>query len=189
MIANTPEAWTERALTAAASHEAALWSPRGQRDRFAAVLGALKPQPGETLLDYGCGTGSLSEVLPHGVGYTGVDWSAGMITRARREHPGRAFCCARAGEVRLPADVTACVGPFNLRENWSKKQTWETIATLWSGTRRALATSFYAGSDTDCLIYDEDELTLLATRLLGVRWFSIRRHRRNDLLLVMTRQP
>jgi SAM-dependent methyltransferase len=56
------------------------------------------------LLDVGCGSGYYSEVfatlLPGGVHYTGIDYSAAMIARARAHYPSTAFEVADA--TRLP---------------------------------------------------------------------------------------
>jgi SAM-dependent methyltransferase len=56
------------------------------------------------LIEVGCGSGYYSEVftalLPHGVRYTGVDFSTAMIARARARYPSTAFEVADA--TRLP---------------------------------------------------------------------------------------
>jgi ubiquinone/menaquinone biosynthesis C-methylase UbiE len=61
----------------------------GQFDRFyRAVAEELDPAPGKTLLDLGCGPGTLTPYLLERVGPTGriigVDVADGMIARARR---------------------------------------------------------------------------------------------------------
>jgi SAM-dependent methyltransferase len=182
MIANTPAAWSQRA-DAATSHEACLWSRDGQTGRFQTVLGALHPQPGETFLDYGCGTGALCEHLPAGAQYVGYDWSGGMLERAKREHPYRDFI----GYTPIgPYDLVAAIGPFNLPDNWSKYRTRETIRKLWRSTGRALAACLYAGDDPDCLRYTEDDLAEIAAGLETSRVLVVR-HRPNDLLLLLER--
>lgn len=181
-IRNSPAAWSARALSVADAHEATRWSEAGQRERFDSVLAALDPKPGESLLDFGCGTGALSELLPEGVDYLGYDWAAGMVMRARCEHPGRSFS-------RLwpdgPFDLVACIGTFNLRDGWSKEQTWKTLASLRGRCRRAIAVCLYAGKDPDCLIYSEDEIPFIAH--MGEARTTVTRHRPNDLLLLMER--
>ncbi|WP_300765907.1 class I SAM-dependent methyltransferase [uncultured Bifidobacterium sp.] len=66
-------------------------------------LETLVPAGTEALLDLGCGTGTLTAELagriPHVVG---VDASAEMVVRARREHPGVEFRVADA--LDLPYD-------------------------------------------------------------------------------------
>lgn len=177
---NTPAAWSERAASAATSWEAAGWTEDGQRARFDVVLWALDPQPGELLVDFGCGTGALADRLPSTVGYVGFDTAPGMVARARAEHPGRLFTSAEPGH----ADLVACVGTFNLPGG--KLETWATLRRLWDGTRRALAVSLYAGDDDRCLVYTEDE-----ARRFGASesyFHQVTSWRSNDLLLVLSRK-
>lgn len=52
------------------------------------VLSYLHPQPGESILDLGCGTGDLTnEIFLSGANVTGIDSSAEMIMRARSKFP------------------------------------------------------------------------------------------------------
>jgi SAM-dependent methyltransferase len=179
VIANTPEAWSERA-TLPEPHEAALWSHAGQMSRFAVVVDALQPQRGERLLDYGCGTGALADELPPDIGYVGYDPAPGMIGRAQADHPSRTFTTKKPTEK---FTLTCCIGPFNLPDRWSKPDTWIAVRRLWRHTTRALAVCLYAGADTDCLIYTEEELRTFAATLNAS--CTIERHRPNDLLLVL----
>ncbi len=48
-------------------------------------------KPGMSLLDAGCGIGELSECLPDGVMYTGVDFVNGFIDEARKRYPEKQF--------------------------------------------------------------------------------------------------
>jgi len=65
-----------------------------------AATGLTKP----SLIEIGCGSGYYSEVfatlLPDGVSYTGIDYSAAMIARARAQYPAVQFDVADA--TRLP---------------------------------------------------------------------------------------
>lgn len=178
-LVNTPASWSERAASPCPL-EAVGWTQDGQRSRFGKVLELLDPQPGETLLDYGCGTGALVDRVPVGVGYVGYDWARGMVERARRDHPGVVFF-DRAFELRV--DVVACIGTFNLPG--TKTGTWETIRLLWSQGPRALAVSLYAGDDDRCLVYTEDE-TLEALQGLTAS-LTVGRWRPNDLIAVLRR--
>ena len=188
MILNSPAAWSARAHSPLPEHEACRWSRSGQRERHESVLAALAPKPGETLLDFGCGTGALSELVPEGVVYDGYDWAPGMIERARHEHPGRRFLSVLVGPLSYAYteyDLIACIGPFNLPQDWSKEQTWETLDLLWGRCQRALAVCLYAGDDADCLVYSEDEIPLIAPAREART--TIARHRPNDLLLLIER--
>ena len=67
------------------------------------------------LLEVGCGSGYYSEVfadlVPGGVGYTGIDYSEAMIARARSNYPLAAFEVADA--TRLPYPDSAFDIVFN----------------------------------------------------------------------------
>lgn len=179
---NTPAGWSARSTVAATSWEACGWSYHGQHDRARRVADTLFPQPGESLLDFGCGTGVLTDYLIPGVAYIGYDPAEGMVARAKREHPGWRFqSWEPAGDV----DLVAAIGPFNLPGGWSKQHTWHELRRLWDRTRRALAVSLYAGSDERCLIYSEAELERHAAGET-LDW-TVARWRPNDLLLVLRR--
>jgi trans-aconitate methyltransferase len=64
----------------------------------AALLDLLAAQPGERVLDVGCGTGHhVAELAAAGVVAIGLDASEAMVARARRDHPGCRFV---VGDVR-----------------------------------------------------------------------------------------
>jgi trans-aconitate methyltransferase len=181
-IENTPEAWSHRAVIERTAWDAAGWTLDGQIDRFAAAARAVQVQPGERVLDYGCGAGAFVNFLPTGIVYVGFDTAPGMIDRARRAHADHTF---QGWEPLGNFDVIVCIGPFNLADRWSKQHTWHTIRRLWEKTDRVLAVSLYAGTDETCLIYTEDEVTKVAR---GLSYYStVERHRHNDLLLVARR--
>lgn len=180
-VVNTPEAWSERARCEE-PWEACGWSYEGQFDRHEAAVEALDPKPGESLLDWGCGTGDLVESLSETVDYVGFDTADGMIDRARRDHPGRRFATR---EPHGHYDLIACIGPFNLPDHWSKLRTWHTLRHLWdTKAPRALVASLYAGDDDRCLIYTEPEVRGAAYALT---WNPEILRVRNDLMLVVRR--
>ena len=56
------------------------------------VLNLLDPQPGERILDLGCGTGQLTQqIADAGASVVGADASAEMVARARQAFPGVDF--------------------------------------------------------------------------------------------------
>jgi trans-aconitate methyltransferase len=58
----------------------------------AGLLELLKAEPGERILDLGCGTGHLTEkIAASGAKVVGVDRSPDMIRQAREKHPGLQF--------------------------------------------------------------------------------------------------
>ncbi|HET6917177.1 MAG TPA: methyltransferase domain-containing protein [Acidimicrobiales bacterium] len=159
------------------------WTHDGQLDRFDAVLDELDPQPGDRLLDYGCGTGRLTEFLSPGVNYVGYDTAPGMVDRAHRDHPDRRF------QDWLPAtgdfDLVCAIGPFNLPDRWSKEMTWYMLRRLWARTTRRLVASLYAGTDEGCLVYTLDECERFAhAETFYGRAFQ---WRCNDILIVLER--
>lgn len=63
------------------------------------VLSLLAPQPGERILDVGCGTGHLtSRIAASGARVIGIDSSAEMIEAARAGYPGIEFLLADAAD-------------------------------------------------------------------------------------------
>lgn len=178
---NTPEAWDERAA-APEPWTACGWTVDGQMDRFEAVLDELEPQPGDRLLDWGCGTGGLSDQIADGVAYIGFDSSPGMVRRAIRDHPGRRF---QDWEPFGDFTLVACVGPFNLPGHWSKEMTWYTLRSLFDRTERKLVASLYSGSDESCLSYSIEECDRFA-KGQGFRAFADK-WRHNDILVVLER--
>ena len=67
------------------------------------VLGMLAPQPGETILDAGCGTGIFTApVLAAGAAVVGLELSGPMLARARATLPVEAFRPLRGDLTRLP---------------------------------------------------------------------------------------
>ncbi|MFC5530148.1 class I SAM-dependent methyltransferase [Cohnella yongneupensis] len=70
--------------------------------RFVSAFGSnmlemLNPQPGEVIVDFGCGTGDLAaRIAECGATVTGVDISPVMVERARTKYPHITFECADA---------------------------------------------------------------------------------------------
>jgi len=72
------------------------------------LLPLLNPQPGERILDLGCGTGRLTaEIAATGVETLGIDSSADMIGQARQNYPKLKFqlADARTFNVAEPFDA------------------------------------------------------------------------------------
>jgi SAM-dependent methyltransferase len=184
VVENTPAAWSERALLPA-SHQAAMWSEGGQTRRFLAVLRQLAFRPGDTLLDFGCGTGRFCEFLPSDVDYAGYDWAPGMVERMVSEHPRARPLEALPDEL---FDFVVAIGCFNLADGWTKERTWERVSELWTEhTRQALALSVYRGHDSNCLRYTPEDLAELARRL-GCATFTLdASYMENDALVVLRR--
>lgn len=72
------------------------------------LLALLDAQPGERILDIGCGTGHLTaKIAQAGAQCIGLDSSAEMIARARADYPAIEFMLADASDFALPSPVDA----------------------------------------------------------------------------------
>ncbi|AIQ46374.1 methyltransferase type 11 [Paenibacillus sp. FSL R7-0273] len=72
------------------------------------LIGLLKPEAGERILDWGCGTGDLAAAIAgHGAVVTGIDASSEMLATARHKHPQLAFILAdgQSYTAATPADA------------------------------------------------------------------------------------
>jgi trans-aconitate methyltransferase len=80
---------------------------------FVPKLGAdlielLAPQPGERVLDLGCGTGDLTaRIAERGALVTGLDASSEMVSEAKRKHPSLSFSLADGQELRFEGELDA----------------------------------------------------------------------------------
>lgn len=175
-------------------------------DRFSAVLNHLEwagLEPGDVVLDWGCGTGAFSEMLPDGVTYIGADISPAMIDRARQKHPGRQFYLLpsyegydseswRAShvinyEIPGPIDHIVAIGTWNLDPRLPDVD----IAMLLRKAKKSFVGSFLAketdiDSDIEHTTYSRNGLLRIVDRIddLGLvkRWV-IHKHRHNDYIL------
>ncbi len=91
------------------------WNPilYDQSHKFVSDYGAdlitwLRPQPGEYILDLGCGTGHLtSQIAQAGARVLGMDRSAAMVARARQTYPHLEFTVADATDFHFPEPFDA----------------------------------------------------------------------------------
>jgi trans-aconitate methyltransferase len=71
----------------------------------AGLLDLLAAQPGERILDVGCGTGHLTaQIAEAGALVTGIDRSPEMVHQAQEKHPDLRFQVMDAREITLPAE-------------------------------------------------------------------------------------
>jgi len=72
------------------------------------LIDLLNPQPGETILDLGCGTGHLAHAIAErGARVIGSDFSAAMVEQARANYPDIRFDVADASDFALDEPVDA----------------------------------------------------------------------------------
>lgn len=184
---NTPEGWSARAGLVD-PWEVAGWSQTGQALRFQAVLRHLDLRADDTLLDFGCATGAFYSWLRDcavPVRYFGYDWAPSMLERAKSEHPHASFL--DQWKYAYEFDHIIAIGCFNLRDNWSKPQTIQTLRQLWAVTRRTLVVSLYRGYDTQCIHYAPADLAEFV-ELEQVNKFVIDgTHLDNDVILRLSR--
>ena len=178
-----PEWWTERAKVPE-PWAANAWSVQGQQARHHAVARQLDLRQGESLLDFGCGTGEFSQAVPGWVVYRGFDPCQAMIDRARISHRHRQFT---TDGTLAEHDHVVAIGPFNLAAGWSRELTWRTLDDLWAITRRTLVVSLlYRVDDPDHLDYHPDDAAEFAVKRTD-SWMVDAGYIDNDLLLVLRR--
>jgi trans-aconitate methyltransferase len=84
-----------------------------------AVLDLLAAQPGEQILDLGCGSGQLTAAIAEaGAAVVGLDSSPEMLEEARSQHPGIEFRLGDAADFTLKAPVDAVFS--NAALHWVK---------------------------------------------------------------------
>src|SRR5277367_2838153 len=91
------------------------WNAGEYQDRYRFVweaagdlIGLLAPQPGERILDLGCGPGQLTaRIAESGATVTGIDRSEAMIALARGNYPFLDFRLGDATCFTLDAPVDA----------------------------------------------------------------------------------
>src|SRR5215211_3590087 len=72
------------------------------------VVDLLAPQPGERILDLGCGTGHLTaQIAQAGAQTIGIDAAEPMIARAREAYPDLRFDVARGEDFTVDEPVNA----------------------------------------------------------------------------------
>jgi len=84
------------------------------------VVELLRPQPGEKVIDLGCGTGDLTyELTRLGADCIGIDQSPEMTERAKRKYPSLTFVTADGHEFHLEEQADAVFS--NAALHWMKR--------------------------------------------------------------------
>ncbi|NJN20529.1 MAG: methyltransferase domain-containing protein [Leptolyngbya sp. RL_3_1] len=97
------------------------------------VIALLAPQPGERILDLGCGTGQLTAAIAaQGATVTGIDADAAMVAQAQQQYPELDFAVADARTFTLPEPVDAVFSNATL--HWVNEAEGA-IAQIWTALK------------------------------------------------------
>jgi SAM-dependent methyltransferase len=135
---SSPQAWDSYASDGGSDHLIADCGSAESHERRLKALLRLPIEGGDTLLEFGCGTGRLADFVPSSVRYEGVDWSREIITLARRRRPHGTFRCGSIVDL-TPHDWVVASGPFNYANGWSRSQTAEAVSVMWDSSTRGIA--------------------------------------------------
>ncbi|MFD3260458.1 trans-aconitate 2-methyltransferase [Paenibacillus lentus] len=97
------------------------------------VVSLLQAQPGEEILDLGCGTGDLSfEIQKAGAHVLGMDYSSSMIEQAKQKYPHSDFIVGNAADFSLDRPMDAVFS--NAALHWIKSAE-DVISCVWRALR------------------------------------------------------
>ncbi len=166
---SAPETWGALARSEGPDYLVAdCGSPESHERRLRAIL-RIPLVPGDTLVELGCGTGRLSDMLPEGVTYEGLDWSAEVVRLAAQRRPGVRFRHGTEDDL-TRADWIVASGPFNYAVGWSKERTAAAIAAMWRSSRRGIAVTFLRVPTDQRLHYHPNELQRFVD---GLDWIEL----------------
>ena len=120
--------YTEKLKTFGATPQGVDWNGEAsQQLRFSQLLKVIEPQNSFSILDYGCGFGSMFEFMKSNYNnfkFTGYDIAETMITEANKKHGKEAVWITKLNPQSNYDYVTAS-GIFNVRLENSNEQ-WQT---------------------------------------------------------------
>ena len=100
----------------------------------APLVDLLDPQPGEKIIDLGCGTGALSaEIASRGATVLGIDGKPALVAQARLLNPEMAFVVADAHDFTMtePFDAVASNGALH----WMSRDPDAVITQVYASLR------------------------------------------------------
>ena len=93
------------------------------------MVDLLAPEPGERIVDLGCGTGTLTAAIAaRGADVIGIDGDAAMVERARELHPTLAFEHADGRDFAIEGQADAIFS--NAALHWMKEAPRPVIACV-----------------------------------------------------------
>ncbi|MER7213664.1 methyltransferase domain-containing protein [Streptosporangium sp. NPDC000239] len=113
------------------------WNARAYDSSFgyvsahgAPLVDLLDPQPGERVLDLGCGTGLLTaEISSRGARVLGIDGSSAMIEKALSLHPGLEFIVGDGRDFTVAEPYNAVFS--NAALHWMGREPDTVISNVW----------------------------------------------------------
>jgi SAM-dependent methyltransferase len=185
---SSPQAWDSYASEGGPDYLIADYGSPESHERWLRALLQMPIEEGDTLLEFGCGTGRLADFVSRGVRYEDLDWSREVITLARRRRPHGAFRCGSVGDLN-PNDWVVASGPFNYAKGGSKSQTAEAVSAMSGTSRRGIALTVLCIPAEGQLHYGGDELVSF---LWACDWSHVELDRSyfpNDMCLRVWREP
>lgn len=184
-VGNTPDDWDQRSQLED-PHAAVMWSEASQATRFWRARQLLRDRlhHGDSVFDFGCGTGAFADWIAGAPSYeyVGYDWSPGMRDRARADHPGVIILDDLADDPVF--DHVVCIGPFNLRDHWSKTKTAMQLKQLWKRSEKQMIVSLYRGPESSVMLsYDLHDVARVSAMLRCDKLTIVTEHLPNDLLV------
>jgi SAM-dependent methyltransferase len=157
MIRSTPQDWDRRADPRQPDHVIADCGSIASHERRLRALLDLPLAPGEQVVDLGCGTGRLGDLLPPGTTYLGIDWSPEVVAVAKNRRTYLSFTVGGVEDL-PPADWIVASGPFNYSEGWSTRQTRDAMRGMWSKANRGIGITVRRTAEPGRLHYTEEVL-------------------------------
>lgn len=129
------------------------------------LIPLLKPQPGESILDIGCGTGHPTKAIAEaGAHVIGIDNSASMIETARTAYPELEFLAADARNFSFPTSFDAVFSNATLHWIPEAEEIVRNIATALKPGGRFVAQ--FAGKGSVAIIASALQQSLLELGLM-----------------------
>ena len=108
--------------------------------RLEQVLRFLVP-PGQRILELGCGRGDLLAALQPALG-VGIDFSGGMIERARKRHPHLRFLQLDVHEMDLHEEFDTIILSDLVNDLWDVQKVFERLGVLCTPKTRLILNSY-----------------------------------------------